>query len=106
MYLRSVMHNCREMFQSTPSRVEIPLLCLSQRPSQSFGVAYLLNTLVYLDKSADTHDPRAHQRLRCPSASVEAPNSVKGMKRGEKVHSVMQKCLSLGYVHLLPWRHH
>lgn len=57
-------------------KVEIPLLCLAQRPSQSFGVAYLLCMLVYLDKTADTHDPRAHQSLLCPP--VQAPNSVKG----------------------------
>lgn len=49
-----------------------------------FGVAYLLYTLVYLDKTADIHDPRAHQSLLCPSVSALAPNIAKGGKRGRR----------------------
>lgn len=63
-------------------RWKFPFSALPRELPTVFGVAYLLCTLVYLDNIADTHDPRAHQSLFCPSTPVQTPNSARrGVKK-------------------------
>lgn len=100
----TISDKCRNILE-----VEIPLHLPRDLPRDFsfFGVVYLLCTLVYLDKTADTHMTRAH--IKACSVHLllfRAPNSVKGGQRKEKrrgkVHLDMQICLSHGYVSCSP----
>lgn len=68
--------------------------------------------LVYIDKTADIHDPGAHQSPALhPSAAGQGPQTVfKARVEVEdeegKVHFDMQICLSPGDFHFRPQRHH
>lgn len=88
-------------------KVEIPAL-RQTFPRFFWRGLFTLHACVPFDKTADTHDPRAHQSRLCPSAPVLPPSPPQTQledgknKEAEKVHSDTQKCLSLGYIWSVP----
>lgn len=62
-----VKHPCAPSLKSQSGNSPCLALC--------FGVAYLLCTHVWRDKTTDSHDPRELQSLLRPSAPAQAPDS-------------------------------
>lgn len=109
MALSSVLQTYFSLHPLWNLKVEFPFLCLAQRPSQSFGVAYLLCTLVYPDKSEDTHDPPEHIKACSVHLLLFGPQTVLkegGREGGIKSTQICRYVYPLVIFILFPQRHH